>query len=290
MVVTGPAVPPMFECKPTWQICGEFAQALAKKLELDVTPEDVWPFKTDEDIINAMFQNEALPLGGYPALNYAEAIQHPEGYQLTQYHNQFDFIPYREDGDASKPFLFYTPSGKIEFKADWFAEKFNLPALPVHEEPTESPISTPELFEEYPLLAHTRVHPHWSFLHYNLIHDGGYASPLIREAFVDAKEPTVQMHPTAAAKYGLKEGDMVVVESKYGKLQGKLLFSKRLHPLIVHTPLYWSNCENRINPYEISLRKGIQLPQRGPLGEGKTSRHLTGQATHAGVLVKVYKA
>ena len=236
-----------------------------------------------------MFKNEGLPLGGYPNLNYQDAIKNPKGYRLTRYHNQEGFIPYHVDNDPQKDLFFPTPSGKIEFKAERM-EELGLPMLPIHEEPTESPVSTPDDFEEYPFISHSRVHRHWGFLGYNLIADGGMASPLVREAFKTAKEPSVELNPEAAAELGLKEGDMVWVESKWGKLQGRLLLSERIHPQMVVTPYHWGNCQNRINPLRLSLYSGLKLPMVNVYGAGKPSKDLGGQQTFAGILVKVYKA
>ena len=116
------------------------------------------------------------------------------------------------------------------------------------------------------------------------------ASPLLREAFDTAREPSVELNPKAARELGLKEGDLVWVESKWGKLQARLLYSERLHPQMAATPFHWGNCENKINPVRASLFPGIKLPLVGPYGEGKTSKDMGGQATFAGIPVKVYKA
>ncbi len=289
LIATGPAVKPMFEAKPTWQIAAELADKIAEKLGLKLTKEEIFPWRTDEAIINQAFNNKEMPLGGYPNLNYQVAIKNPAGYRLTRYNNQEGFIPYHVDNDPAKDLFFPTPSGKIEF----VAERMNglkLPTLPIHQEPTESPISTPDLFKEYPLISHTRVHRHWTFLGYNLIADGGMASPLVREAHGTAKEPTVELNPKTARALGLMEGDMVWVESQWGKVQGRLLFSERIHPQLVVTPYGWGGHQNRINPVRISLYPGLKLPMVNIYGAGKPSKDLGGQATFAGILVKVYKA
>ncbi len=289
MVATGPAVQPMFESKPTWLIGAELADKICEKLGLDLSPEEIWPWRSDEAMMNQLFTHPDLPLGGYPNLNYQDAIQHPEGYRLTRYHNQEGFIPYHIDNDPEKDLYFPTPSGKIEFVAQRLAE-FDLPTLPIHEEPTESPVSTPELFQEYPLISHTRAHRHWTFLGYNLIADGGSASALIREAFDTAKEPTIELNPKTAASLGLAAGDMVWAESKWGKIQARLSLSERTHPQMAILPYGWAGHQSRINPHRLSLRDGITLPMVNVYGEGKMSGTLGGQMTHAGIPVKVYKA
>lgn len=297
MVCTGPAVKPMFESKPTYLFLAELAEKVCKKLEIDVPVEKIWPWKTDEEVINEMLTNPGLPLGGYPKLNYQEVIKHPEGIRLARYHNQEGFVAYKAKyyvENPADPEEIYFPTvggtGKLELNSPWLNEKFGLPSLPIPDEPVESPVRTPEVYKEYPLISHTRVHRHWGFLQYNLLADGGYASPLIREAHKTASEPCIELNPKTAEALGLKEGDTVWVESRYGKLQGKLLLSHRLHPTMVVTPFHWSNCQNRINPVSLSLSPGIDLPMVGPLGNGKVSKNKGGQNIQAGILCKVYKA
>jgi len=294
IVCAGPAVEPMFESKPTYLILGELAERLCQKLGVNVPQEKIWPWKTNEEIVNALFTNPELPLGGYPNLNYQEAIKHPEGYRLTRYYNQEGFIPYKAKhylDNPPNPEEIYFPTvggtGKLEFNSPWLTEKFNLPSLPVPDEPPESPVRTPDIYKEYPLLSHTRVHRHWGFLHFNLASDGGYASDLMREAHETASEPTVELSPKMAEQLGLAEGDMVWVESRHGKLQGRLLLSRRIPDWMVVTPYHWADRQNRINP--ISESPIVKLPMIGPYGKGKTGGR-GGQNIMAGILCKVYKA
>ena len=290
MICTGPAVKPMFECKPTYLMLSELSDHICEKLGIEQPAETYMPWRTDEDIVNAMLQNKELPMGGYPDLNYQYLTQHPEGVRGARPYNQDGYVFFREDGDPNKPLKFYTPSGKIELRSQQLEDNWKLPALPVFKEPLESPVSTPDLYKEYPLIGHARVHRHWGFLQYNLISDGGYASPLIREAHLTAKEPTVELNPATASDLGLAEGDMVMVESKYGKLQGRLHLSDRVHPKMVVTPYHWDNIQNRLTPPELSLFSGITFDMHGPYGEGKKMRPQGGMSTYAGFLCKVSKA
>jgi len=86
---------------------------------------------------------------------------------------------------------------------------------------------------------------------------------------------------------GLTEGDMVWVESRHGKLQGRLLLSRRIPDWMVVTPYHWADRQNRINP--ISESPIVRLPMIGPYGKGKTGGR-GGQNIMAGILCKVYKA
>jgi anaerobic selenocysteine-containing dehydrogenase len=230
---------------------------------------------------------------GYPNLDYKELIKHPEGIRMPRYHNQEGFIPYKAKWymeDPADPEAPYFPTqggtGKLEFDSPWLAEH-DLPSLPVHDEPVESPYRTPELWEEYPFISHTRVHSHWSFLQYNLSSDGGFASDLVREADPTAAEPNVQLSPAAASKLGLEEGDMVWVESQHGKLQAKLLLSRRLPDWMVAVTYAWSGIMNKLNPMSVSPSVS-GLKRVGPYGTGTWKGG--GQNIMCGILCKVYKA
>ncbi len=71
-----------------------------------------------------------------------DLIDHPEGIRTTA-----PVIPFSN-------FEFRTPTGKIELYSTEL-ESLGFDPLPFHEEPAESPISTPEVFENYPLIMIT---------------------------------------------------------------------------------------------------------------------------------------
>ncbi|MDD5203797.1 MAG: molybdopterin-dependent oxidoreductase [Desulfobacterales bacterium] len=57
------------------------------------------------------------------------------------------------------------------------------------------------------------------------------ANPWIVEIYTkDPWEAKILMNPVAASKRRLKDGDMVVVESRYGRTEGLLMTSERFHP------------------------------------------------------------
>lgn len=143
--------------------------------------------------------------------------------------------------NPSDPEEIYFPThnegGKIEFESPWLEEQ-GLPALHIHEEPFESPYRTPEVWAEYPLNAHSRVHRWWGFLQYNLCSDGGVGSDLLREVFEMADPPSAELSPRAAEKYRLKEDDMIWIETRYGKVKCRLFISRRIPDWMVVTPYH----------------------------------------------------
>lgn len=56
----------------------------------------------------------------------------------------------------------------------------------------------------------------------------------------EAPEGYVEIHPTDAQQLGLKEGEMVVVESRRGKIETKAKISKKIRPGIVFIPFHFA--------------------------------------------------
>ena len=108
-------------------------------------------------------------------------------------------------------------------------ENMGLDPLPYYEEPPESPISTPELAKEYPLVLTTGASL-WGFFH-----SEHRQIPEMREI---NPEPIVEINPETARKYGIKEGDWVWIENSHGKCKQRA----RLTPTIdsvVHSQHGW---------------------------------------------------
>lgn len=109
---------------------------------------------------------------------------------------------YKENG-------FKTPSGKVEFKSS-ILEKFGFDGLPTYIEPTVSPVSTPELFEQYPLILTTGNRVPW-FVHSKYRH-----TPWLNQFM---PEPTVNISHDDAESRGLEEGDKVRLFNQLGEIE-----------------------------------------------------------------------
>jgi len=334
--VSAPAIEPMFESKSDIQIYKELSRKLAVKLNLSATPQEVWPWETDEEFVEALLKNPFITreyekriaqgyteFEEYRDLGYQKAIEHPEGIFGPFYANLPEFVPYKAKlypklaPDTADPEEVFFPTyngnrpesaGRLLFKADWLTE-VGLPVMPIPEEPEDryyrdaNPIESGN-FElsgvvknGYEFVSIGKGHRHWQFLSFNQNYDGGPASTLLREAHETAAEPCVEMNPGDAKRLGLKEGDRVVVESQYGKMEDiKLLLSKCIMPKTIVPPYHWGNVQNRIYPYSLSLGSlpmdvAANLNPRG-VGEwgGPSIFGIGGQNNQSAVLCKVYKA
>lgn len=131
----------------------------------------------------------------------------------------------RDDGDVG----FNTPTGMVELSSslypDWGAD-----SLPFFEEPFYSPYSRPDLAEEYPLILTTGGRNIESF------HSEHRHMKNLRALVPD---PVIEMHPDTAAKYGIENGDWVLIENMFGRSIQKAVVKPILDPRVVHATHAW---------------------------------------------------
>lgn len=293
LLVTEPAIEPMFESKPDTDIFRGAALAIAGMLGLSASEQEIYPFANQESLVNALVKSTA------PGWTAREAAKHPEGIRPKEWYAlQKGFVPYRAKHYVENPVdpeAIYFPTqggtGRLEFNSPWLKESLNLPELPIPDEPMESPQLTPEIWKDFPFISHTRVSSFWQFLNFNQAADGGPAATVLRETFKEAREPLIRISPAAGAKLSLNEGDIVWVESQHGKFKAKLQFSRRLPNWMVVTPKQWAATQNRITPVGLSLAPSIvgALKNVGPYPTVPIALPMGGQPIHAGILCKVYK-
>jgi len=129
---------------------------------------------------------------------------------------------------------FATPSGKIQL-FDTKLEGLGFDPLPNYREPTESPVSTPELAKDYPLIITTGgrspVFRHSEFRNISIL----------REIVPDLY---ISIHPETARRYGVEENDPVIVESPRGKIEGKASFTWGIDPRVIQVPSHWPGKSN----------------------------------------------
>ena len=109
---------------------------------------------------------------------------------------------------------FHTPSGKFELYSN-VMEHEGRPPLPVYVEPPLSPLSTPELAKEYPLILMSGTKK------LDFFHSEMHQIASLRKRHPD---PVVEIHPESAGRLGIADGDWVFLESPHGraKLKAKL--------------------------------------------------------------------
>jgi anaerobic selenocysteine-containing dehydrogenase len=129
---------------------------------------------------------------------------------------------YREQG-------FATPSGKFELYSSNL-EALGVSPLPVYREPPMSPVSTPEVAEEYPLILTTGAKIREYF------HSEGRQIESLRERH---PEPLVEIHPETAASLGIDDGDWVGIETPQDRIRMRAVLTDGIAPDVVSVEHAW---------------------------------------------------
>lgn len=124
---------------------------------------------------------------------------------------------------------FRTPTGKLELWSTTF-DALGYDPLPHYEEPAESPVSRPELAREFPFVLQTKPKSRW------FIHSQMRQSDRQRKRH---RYPFCLIHPTAAKKLGIQEGDMVWLESPRGRIQQQAKLTEDVLPNVIAGDFGW---------------------------------------------------
>lgn len=165
----------------------------------------------------------------FPSLGeLADDALRPLGMTWDQLKSQ-DYVPIPIEYRKYEKSGFGTATGKFEIYStamrDWGYDP-----LPLHAEPAESPVSTPDRFKDYPLLLITGAKQAQYY------HSQGRQIPSLRRL---APEPLLEIHTDTAAALGIAAGERVWVETVRGRLNLKVHIHDRTHPRIVTLPHGW---------------------------------------------------
>jgi anaerobic selenocysteine-containing dehydrogenase len=129
-----------------------------------------------------------------------------------------------------------TPSGKIEIYSKTL-EELGQPPLPVFIEPHESPASSPHMAREYPLVLTTGARVR-EYLHSQLRN-----IPQLRRLRPD---PAAQIHPDTAVRYGIGNGQKMVIETPRGGIEMIAAVTEDILPGVVCIPHGWPGANANI--------------------------------------------
>lgn len=202
-MLTGKAVDPVGNSMEDWKII----QGIAKKMG----DGEYFPWESTDALYEYLLKPSLL--------SYDRLKRSPGG----AYYAEKTYRKYRNRG-------FQTPSKKVEIYSEALQKKGYDP-IPTYHEPPESPVSTPELAEKYPLIMITggRVLPYTHSQYHNL--------PSMRKM---VPEPVVEIHPRTAATYGIADGNMVTVETARGSIKLKAKLTNDIPPQVVGVMHGWS--------------------------------------------------
>ena len=200
-------VEPAGECCSNW----DFVIGLANALGL----AELFPWKNLEEYVDWELKTTGKDF------TVDQLKQSPDGI-VKVYPPHELYRKYEREG-------FKTPSGKVELYSS-ILEEFGYEPLPDYREPAESPISNPELAQNFPLICNNGMKP---LVH---THSQFHELPWIKEIF---PEPFAAIHPSTASNYQVKDGERVVVESARASVELKAKITKSVPPNTVFIPHGW---------------------------------------------------
>jgi anaerobic selenocysteine-containing dehydrogenase len=200
--------------EPLYESWSEFTfwKELSKKTGFG----DLFPWKTDEEVVELELKSSGLSYRQLKEEKPAGAYYMEKKYGMDEVKG------------------FSTPSKKIDIYSQVFADQ-GFDPLPTYREPDQSPMSGSPLFEKYPLILTTgaRVLYYTHSQHRN-----------VKDLKEKSPDPFAEVHPETAQKYGVGDGDTIVVESNRGQIRVKAHCTKELMKGVVSIPHGWSGDGN----------------------------------------------
>jgi anaerobic selenocysteine-containing dehydrogenase len=182
-------------------------------------PEECWP---DIKIMNELGKRISPPQYWHEDHEtFLDDLLKPAG--LT--YREFAAKGYLKGPDRFKLYEkegFRTPTGKVELKLST-AEKFGLKPLPEFAGLPE------EEDPDYPLVLISAKSRYYLMSSYRWVDK-------LRER---RPRPTVEIHPDTATRYGIGDGEEVVIETKYGEITQTARVTDMVHPRVISAALGW---------------------------------------------------
>jgi anaerobic selenocysteine-containing dehydrogenase len=232
------------------------------------------PWKNVEEYERVKLQ-EMLDLTLEEAAQLGALFSNTPGYLMTDFQS-YAYV----DPKTGKPRGFATPSGKAEIWSS-IIEELGYDPLPTYIEPPESPISTPEVAKEYPLILTT----------------GGRFQPMFHSEYrqwgMGFREqhpwPICDIHYNTARELGIVDGDWVWIETRRGRILQKARVGPHIHPKVVNVQASWWYPE--LPPEEPWLCGAfISNANMLTLDDPETLCPMYGNWWNRALLCKVYKA
>ncbi len=186
------------------------------------------------------------------------------------HYNKYRTTELRGDGGIG----FRTQDGRYQF-AMQFMKLCELPMTPFFDEPHESPVSTPNLYEEYPLVLTSgrRMYEFFHSEHRNM--------PTLRASHPD---PLVEMNPETARELGIVDGEWVWIENQRGRCRQRAMYNEGIDPRVVMAEHGWwfpeDDPERLYNTFDSNINNLTSQCSLGRTGVG---------ASYKSLLCKVYK-
>ena len=239
------------DCKPDVEINFE----LSKRFDPDFRWDSI------EDLYDDIIKPSGLT---YKELQKKVWAIPPEGHPSKPYHRHEKGLM-RSDGKPG----FNTPTGLFELYST-LREGWGLKPVPHHKEPPCTPVSRPDLAKDYPLILSTgRRSPVY-------FHSEHRQIPWLRSIDPD---PLVEIHPDAALKEGIGDGEWVWVENWMGRARFKAKVTLIVPPwMVMATHAWWMPEKKGAEPdlygtWEHNINLLLPMGEQGQDGLGAPIKH-----------------
>jgi anaerobic selenocysteine-containing dehydrogenase len=186
--------------------------------------------RSDEEIFVELARRMKLPACTEPVRDVLDSQLAAGGIGMT-------FSELAREGFVKVPFRyrkfeeggFRTPTGRIELYSTRL-EQLGYSPLPFYAEPPESPLATPEVAAEFPLVLTTgaRIPFYFNSEHRQLAK--------LRKAHPD---PVAEIHPRTAAQYGIGKGDWMWIETRRGRIRQRARVTADIDPRVIAAQHGW---------------------------------------------------
>jgi anaerobic selenocysteine-containing dehydrogenase len=169
---------------------------------------------------------------GIPEEIRQEVFDNPDG--VTVYAQAIEDLVDHGFMDADRIYRlrgFRTPSGKVEFDSEELRAAGH-DGLPIYQEPAESPISTPDVAKDYPLVLTSGARTKFD------THSQHQYIERMRKA---VPHPLVEIHPDDASARGIEDGQPALVRSRRGAVRFIAKVTDRIKPGVVHCSHGWNS-------------------------------------------------
>jgi anaerobic selenocysteine-containing dehydrogenase len=205
VLATPQTVPAQYERHSDYELCRDLGRRLGQAEQWPETMEALW--------------DEMLAPGGLTFDDLSSREQNWVTYPDPPLRHE------RTDPATGEPLGFATPSHKVELTPSILRD-LGYDPLPDYVEP----LPETHAAEAYPFVLMSgstdigRTHQ-----------DHRQVASLRRQH----PDPTVQIHPSTAAKLGIAEGDWVWLESPRGRIRQRARLTERVHPRVVEAERWW---------------------------------------------------
>jgi anaerobic selenocysteine-containing dehydrogenase len=195
------------DCLASWEIY--------KELGMEMGYGEFFPWESEEEVLKTLLKPTDVDL---------ESLKrNPGGVQYGDVEEK----TYLQKG-------FNTPSGKVEIFSETLKQAGYDP-LPVYREPSESPVSTPELAEKYPFILTTKGRE--KIYTHSQQRNIARLRKIVPEAYAE-------INPKDAMQAGVNDGESVRVENPRGAIKVKASLTDDIMPGVVRIIHGWDGTSN----------------------------------------------